>query len=440
MTILSLLREGSFKGAPFLVNSAITAAGRKQVKHEFPNSSRQSIEDLGFRPRVFSLIVETTADFVDGEIDPQTYFNNRNSLMDALEEGGPGILSHPFFSTDIEVVARPFSVSEDVEELGIARFSLVFDISNAEDAPVPDVVALSNINAKVNEVTDQFTLDMEENFKISNGFNLEESVDRGQEFFTDVVLAVNRFAVLDVVDKVIETTDRLNEFSSKIIGFQGDIVALVQVPSDLASAVVSTVQSVRGLYASAETVLNVYLDLFDIGDNLAVVFGTTSNRTERRINQSLLTDSVQGIVLAEAYQSATVREYDTVDEVDEVKGLLEEQFIKIVNAGLPVVSEITIGGFTADVFPNETLPTNVGLSGDLITAISELRVISNQFLDSKRLTARNIIEVTTNTTPLRILAYRYYGEDNEDTLNSLIELNDVADITFVEGALEILSA
>jgi len=41
---------------------------------------------------------------------------------------------------------------------------------------------------------------------------------------------------------------------------------------------------------------------------------------------------------------------------------------------------------------------------------------------------------------LRILAYRYYGEDSEDTLNSLIELNDVADITFVEGEVEILSA
>jgi len=370
MTILSLLRGGSFKGASFLVNSAVTSAGRKQVKHEFPNSSRQSIEDLGFRPRVFSLVVETTADFVDGDIDPQTYFDNRNKLMDALEAGGPGILSHPFFSTDIEVVARPFNVSENVEELGIARFSLTFDISNAEDAPVPDVVALSNINAKVNEVTDQYTLDMEEAFKISNGFNLEEAVDRGNEFFDEVVGSVDKFAVVDLV---ISGTEKLNEFSSKIIGFQGDIVALVQAPSDLASAIVGTVQSVRGLYATAESALNVYLDLFDIGDNLAAVFGTTSNRTERRINQSLLTDSVQGIVLTEAYQTAAVREYDTVEEVDEIKGLLEEQFIKIVNAGLPVVSEITAGGFTAAVFPNQTLPVTVGLSGDLITAISLIR-------------------------------------------------------------------
>ena len=435
MTILSLLRAGSFKGASFLVVSASTAGGRKQVKHEFPNSSKQSIEDLGFRPRVFSLLVETTTDIVDGELDSQTYFNNRNKLMDALESDGAGLLSHPFFSTDIQAVARPFTVSEDTTELGVSRFSLIFDISNAEDKPVPDAVALSNINEKVKAVTNQYVLDMEDSLKINNGFNFIEAASRSEEFFNDVVEAVDK-----VVVTATDATDSLNEFSSKIIGFQSDIVGLVQVPSDLADAIIGTIQSVRGLYSSAETTLNVYLDLFDIGDNLAVVFGTTSNRTERRINQSLLTDSVQGIVLAEAYQSAAVREYDTVDDVDEVKVLLEHEFIKLVNAGLPVVSEITAAGSTADVFPNETLPTNVGLSGDLITAISELRIVSTQFLDSKRLTSRDILEVTTNTTPLRRLAFSYYGDDDEDTVNSLIELNNLSDITFADGELKVLSS
>jgi len=440
MTILSLLRAGSFKGAPFLVISATTTAGRKLVKHEFPNSALQSIEDLGFRPRTFSLVVETTADFIDDLLDAQSYFDNRNKLMTALESEGAGILSHPFFSTDIEVVALPYTVDEDTTELGVARFSLTFDISNAADKPVPDVAALPNINSKVNEVTDQYADDMEERFKVSNGFNLEEAVNRGQEFFIDVVLGVDKFPLLTATQQIIPATEKLNEFSSKIIEFQGDIVALVQAPAEFASAIVGTVQSVRGLYATAEAALNVYLDLFDIGDNLAIVFGTTSNRTERRINQSLLTDSIQGIVLAEAYQAASVREYETVEDVDEIKELLEDKFTKVVNAGLPVVSEITQGGFTAAVFPTETLPVNVGLSGDLITVISELRVLSNKFLDEKRLTAKNIIDITTNTTPLRKLAFGFYGEDDQDVVNSLIELNDIADITFATGELKVLSA
>ena len=78
MALLDLVRAGSFKGADFLVVSASTAGGRKQVKHEFPNSDRQSIEDLGFMPKTFSLVVEITTDFdANGAVDV-SYFDNKN--------------------------------------------------------------------------------------------------------------------------------------------------------------------------------------------------------------------------------------------------------------------------------------------------------------------------------------------------------------------------
>ena len=76
--LIDLLRKGSFGGVPFLVISATTTGGRKKVKHQFPNSKKQSIEDLGFMPKSFQLVVETVQSFTQSgsELNAQSYFDN----------------------------------------------------------------------------------------------------------------------------------------------------------------------------------------------------------------------------------------------------------------------------------------------------------------------------------------------------------------------------
>lgn len=406
MALFEEIRAGSFKGASFFIKSATTEGGRKQIKHEFPNSDKQSIEDLGFKPKVFSITVVTAASYTaEGEEIEGTYFSNRDALIAALEQGGEGVLSHPFFTTDLRTVARPYSLSENVNSLGIATFSLVFDITDKVSAvdPQPDTDALSEINQKTNDVTNQVNEDIADNWFVRTGENLKKGVEIVGDFFDNVKTQTS---------KVTQITDSINEFNSSIAAVQNDIVAIVQNGQNLADAVVNTIQTTRALYASVDSALDVFIRLFDFGDNIAAVSGNTRNTDEQQVNQDLIINTAGAAYLAQAYQSASVKEYATVDEVDDIKTKLETQFDKIAE------SEI---------------------SNDLKTILSDLRVVSNSFLDEQRLTARDVLDINIKEQPIRVLAFANYGEDNNDITDSLIELNDTADISFLGGNVKILS-
>jgi len=49
------IHTGSYKGAEFRIKSSSVAGGRKDIKHEFPNSNTQNIEDLGFKPKAYTI-------------------------------------------------------------------------------------------------------------------------------------------------------------------------------------------------------------------------------------------------------------------------------------------------------------------------------------------------------------------------------------------------
>ena len=55
MTILENLNVASFRGARFLIKSHSTSGGRKTVNHEYPNSDRRFVEDLGELQETFSI-------------------------------------------------------------------------------------------------------------------------------------------------------------------------------------------------------------------------------------------------------------------------------------------------------------------------------------------------------------------------------------------------
>jgi len=85
---LSDLFEASYKNVAFLSPSTTITGGRKDILHEFPNRDLQNIEDLGLRPRSFTITAIITGDL---------YIVQRDRLLAKLEEGGTGVLVHPFF-------------------------------------------------------------------------------------------------------------------------------------------------------------------------------------------------------------------------------------------------------------------------------------------------------------------------------------------------------
>ena len=74
--------NGSYKGIPIAIDSGSVEGGRKTAIKQFPSRDTQSVEDLGRRPRKYSL------EIIISDKQGQDYFAYRNALLDALDSSG----------------------------------------------------------------------------------------------------------------------------------------------------------------------------------------------------------------------------------------------------------------------------------------------------------------------------------------------------------------
>ena len=59
-------------------------------------------------------------------------------------------------------------------------------------------------------------------------------------------------------------------------------------------------------------------------------------------------------------------------------------------------------------------------------------------VDQARVDASQIITIETLPTTTRLLAFSYYGNDEFGEV--ITDLNDIADVSFIEGPIEVLTA
>lgn len=129
---------GSFRGAPFFVDASDRSGGRRTEIHEYPGQNLPFAEDLGRKPREFSITA-----YVVGS----GYLAARDAVIEAAEsDDGAGELVHPFFGR-LQCVCTEYSVSESRDEGGIARISLSFvETLEAPPFPLPAVDVGSSLN------------------------------------------------------------------------------------------------------------------------------------------------------------------------------------------------------------------------------------------------------------------------------------------------------
>lgn len=105
----------TFRGVPFFVDTSELDSGRKTVTFEYPNRDEAFVEDLGRKGRVIQ---------IDGYVLGDDWQQQRDALIAALEEPGPGTIVHPYFGTKLVAIPR-FTVKETREDVRIATFSII---------------------------------------------------------------------------------------------------------------------------------------------------------------------------------------------------------------------------------------------------------------------------------------------------------------------------
>lgn len=143
-------QQASFRGVTFYVRRAESEFGRRTQLHIFPNKDAPESEDLGRRARRYT---------VEGYLLGDNFYDQKDTLLRAVEAHGPGRLVHPYYG-ELFVACIRCRVTDTDRELGITRFTLEFEEAGIElqpqAVPNPKAVADSVKRGALSAINDAF--------------------------------------------------------------------------------------------------------------------------------------------------------------------------------------------------------------------------------------------------------------------------------------------
>jgi prophage DNA circulation protein len=123
------LRDASFRGIAFKWRDTGGEPGRRVAVHEYPLKEKAESEDLGGKAVRGSINAWVLGD---------SYRANRDALLEALGQPGPGVLVHPTRG-ELSVQILDFPWRESTEEGGMARFQISYLEAEELSKPSSDI-------------------------------------------------------------------------------------------------------------------------------------------------------------------------------------------------------------------------------------------------------------------------------------------------------------
>lgn len=135
------LLDASFRGVPFKVSKHEYSFGRRTKVYELWAQDNASVADQGGKAEYFELegyVLQNP----DNKFD---YWQEKFNLLDALRKRGYGILMHPFLGKLYVSTFEEQTMSEDLQQGGIAIFKLKFVQNRAPVISAYALAASSNV-------------------------------------------------------------------------------------------------------------------------------------------------------------------------------------------------------------------------------------------------------------------------------------------------------
>lgn len=397
MSLLDELLPASFRGAPFSVDGVSgTIGGRKTATHEFVNANHRNVEDLGLLGKAFS---------VTAIIHGDNYFAKRDVLIAALDQGGSGTLVHPFYGS-IEVVAKPYSISEDMRNLGEAVFDLLFEAQDNKILPQETGDNSAVIRQQADGVVDLTQTKTADNYSVADGN--AESYANSEALLDDLTSTLDNVSI----------NNTTNDYNSAVNSFDDNKISNISDPTALAASISSVISAANDISTDPQTQI----------DNMAALLGFNSTSefididinvgneisaqlAEIVINQRILTEQINVSALSYAYRNIIDIEFFNVDQLDAELNRLEDEFQNYVES--------------------------TGIDADILHELQLLRANVEKFLDLERVSVSKLIDINIKEMPIQVLGYLLYGDDSKT--EELVDINDIADVSHVSGDVKALS-
>lgn len=396
------LRPASFRGVAFFVDGHDADYGRRLADHTYLNRDLPWSEDLGRRPREFSL---------DAYVLGPDYPAQRDALIAAVETAGPGTLVH-FYLGEMTVTCRNLRVRESTDEGGMARLQIDFSEAGERRHPAATEDTQAVTEEAADAVTDAAAADFDDDFDV---------LQQLQFVLDDAAAGVGRFcAALEAAILPIRTgiADAAS-FAASLLSLRDDALSLCRTPALLAGRIAAVIGLSEGftLPASvppsrrANEQVRPYTTLAGFGED--PVSGTTPARVQQAANRAALTRLVRACALSAAAVAASRTDFDSLDQAVRIR----DDIADLIDGEL----ETATGD---DAYRTLT---------DLRTAV--VKDITSRGADRTRL----VTVVPPETMPALVLAWTLYGDASLEA--DIVTRNNIAAPGFVAGAvpLEVLA-
>jgi prophage DNA circulation protein len=294
------MSPASFRGVIFFVESSELSGGRRTVRNEYPKRDESFSEDMGRKSHSFP---------VEGFLVGDGYIEEKNRLIEKLEEYGPGELIHPYYGA-VNAICSDFRVRESSDEGGVARFSIVFDETPAQ--PIFPSAVSSGID-KVESASSSSRSAIESDFlaRYSPGVLMESAADKVRS----ITLALDNAKTMSglTVEEAASMLRRLDRMASSA-------TSLVETPAELFASLSDTFSGIADIGAVIASCG------FDQGDTPP---STTENRIVEVENLSALNEAILTLAVIRAAEIASTITYDSYESAvaqrDEISSLLDDR-------------------------------------------------------------------------------------------------------------------
>ena len=380
------LNPASFRGVDFLVPEESTERGQKIAIHEYPNSDKRFVEPLGKLPPIITLTC-----IIHGD----DFFQERDLLEKALEIPGLGELVHPIYGT-IQVQPGPFTVSSNQREVGKFVFNAIFYSSTAVSPK-----ALPPTKSKITQLADLSRNAFDNALEINYTDPLDGTELTDDSFSMDAALD----GIQDAVDSVVGPIESFAATAnSKIANFKNKIFRIMQTAKGLKDTLKDTYNSVLQLTLLPDQLKSAWNDLLNFG-NAETGPTNTVKRSRTSNNAAIIQEHTRLTGLAGAYESAAYTDFQTVGELEDTIGALDDSY--------------------TDFFEDKdnTHPNMILLADDISVkeAMTNLKVATRISLDSQLTNIWRVVETISIKSSMSLTSYRYY--ETLDNLDIITELN-----------------
>ena len=380
----------SYKGAFWHAYSYSTNGGTEVAIHKIVNSSKQTIDELGTKLKEFTVKGCIVPFETQGTGEPPQYISQRDYVLSSLDSPGKGVLVHPTFGALTDIKAISWSLDESDESIGKGSLTVQFRVSNFDGVIKRDVEEASTINAIQREANSNVLSDMSNEIDADTGLlgNYAAIKEKAQQVGDKIESANEAIQIIQ---------GDIDAVTAEIAEFQNDVATLAAFPQKYAASVTNIFATINGSVATAVTGVEAFKTFFGFGflTDINLTFGTNAAKAINK-NTSVVNTSINALALTSVYQHSANLDFKTVDEVNELESLLDDQFNLIMENGDKDLS--------------------------VIKTLLDGRDRIRSLFESRRLTAARVIEVISPITSARTLSYRYYGSDSE--ANAISDLNN----------------